>query len=115
MSSKFAKFLEDNEIDPRRVLSASAKLEKLRPEDRAIRLKKRAGGDEDAPAAADGDEGEAAPPPKPRSGRPVTTRLLREATEGAAIKGPAKTRLLRAVNHVLEQKKKDPVDIRTLF
>jgi hypothetical protein len=40
---------------------------------------------------------------------------MREAEEGKAISGAAKTRLLRAVNRVLEQKQQDPVDLRALF
>ena len=85
-------------------------MERLRPEDRRIKLAQRAKGD-DAPKKEEGSE----PRPRPRSGRPVTERLLREATEGKAISGAAKTRLLRAVNRVLEQKKEASVDLRALF
>jgi Mg-chelatase subunit ChlI len=45
----------------------------------------------------------------------VTPQLLRKAIEGKPVTGPGKTRLLRAVNRVLEQKKQEPVDIRALF
>ena len=110
MSTKFADFLSQNNIDPRRVLSASQKLERLRPEDRRMRLERRS-----ARKSEDSDDKKEAGP-KPRSGRPVTPRLLSAATtEGKSVSGPAKTRLLRAVNHVLEQKKKDAVDMRALF
>ncbi|HEX3595422.1 MAG TPA: hypothetical protein VHU80_09980 [Polyangiaceae bacterium] len=88
--------------------ASSQALEKLRPEDRAIRLKQRT-----SRAAEGGEKGEAGP--KPRSGRPVTPQLLRKAIEGKPVTGPGKTRLLRAVNRVLEQKKQEPVDIRALF
>jgi hypothetical protein len=37
------------------------------------------------------------------------------ALGGQAISGPTKQRILRAVNYLLEQKKKDKVDLRTLF
>jgi hypothetical protein len=37
------------------------------------------------------------------------------ATSGGALSGAQKTRLLRAINHVLEQKKKEPADIRKVF
>ncbi len=110
MASKFNEFLQSKGIDPRRLLVASRQIERLRPEDRRIRLARRNKGD-DAPKK---DEN-AAPSPRPRSGRPVTEKLLREATEGQAISGPAKTRLLRAVNRVLEQKKQDAVDLKALF
>lgn len=112
MASKFSDFLQAQKLDPRRVAAASREIEKLRPEDRAIRLKRRqAKGSDAAPVAGS----EAAAPTKPRSGRPVTPQLLARAVEGKALAGPGKTRLLRAINRVLEQKKKDPVDLRVLF
>jgi len=109
MASKFAGFLEAKKIDPRRVASASHAIEKLRPEDRALKLKKR----NSKQAEGGGEKTEAAT--KPRSGRPVTAQLLRKALGGQPLTGPGKTRLLRAVNRILEQKKQDPVDIRVLF
>lgn len=112
MASKFAEFLEKNKIDPRRVLSASRELERLRPEDRALRLAKARSKKGDAPAAS-GEE--KAAPKKPRSGRPLTPRAITAAQAGKAISGPSKTRLVRAVNHVLAQKKKEAVDLRALF
>lgn len=113
MATKFAEFIESNKIDPRRILVASRQLEKLRPEDRLLRLKRRQkGGDDKKPA--EGEDGAEAPK-KPHSGRPVTQQLLDRVTQGKPVPGPAKTRLLRAVNRILEQKKKDPVDLRALF
>jgi len=112
MASKFAQFLTDQGIDPRRVLTASRAIERLRAEDRKIKLEKRRAKGEEAPPGGDKDK---QPPPKPRSGRVVTERLLREAKAGKPVSGPAKQRLLRAVNRVLEQKKKTAVDLRALF
>jgi len=112
MASKFAQFLNDNKIDTRRLIVASRRVERLQPEDRRIKFdkaKKKAGG-ASAPA-----EGETAAPAKPRSGRPVTQRLIDAATNGKSVTGPAKTRLLRAVNKVLEQRKKPVVDLRAMF
>lgn len=110
MATKFAEFLQEKKIDPRRLIASSKQIEKLRPEDRALRLaaKKKRGSDSD-------DEGEKSDAPKRRSGRPVTARLLESANAGKKVSGPAKTRLLRAVNRVLEQRKQDPVDLRALF
>lgn len=111
MANKFVQFLQDNKIDPRRLIVASHQIEKLRPEDRKAKLAKRqakAGGGKPA-------EGEAKEATKPRSGRPVTPRLVAAATAGKPVTGPAKTRLLRALNRVLEQKKKKPVDLKTIF
>ena len=110
MSSKFAQFLEKNKIDPRRLLAVSKKLEQLHREDRALKLAKRTAKKGGA-APAEGAE----KPKKPRSGRPVTPRLIEAAKTGKPVAGPAKTRLLRAVNQVLSQKKLDAVDIRAIF
>jgi len=85
MASKFADFLKTNSIDPRRILVASRQSEKLRPEDRKLRLTKRQSKGSDK---AEGAEA----PAKGRSGRPVTRLLLDQATEGKTISGPAKTR-----------------------
>lgn len=114
MSSRFSEFLSTEKIDPRRLLVASRALERLRPEDRQIRLKRRLqkGGDAAAAPAQGADDKAAA---KRRSGRPVTQRLLAEALAGGSITGPQKTRLLRAINHVLQQKKREPVDLRKVF
>ncbi len=111
MASKFSEFIQKSKIDPRRLMIASRQIEKLRPEDRAVRLAKRLA--RSSEAAADGDGKTEAK--KPRTGRPVTTRLMRQAEDGRPISGPAKQRLLRAVNRILEQKKKDPTDLRALF
>lgn len=110
MSTKFADFLKEHKIDPRRVIAASAQLERLRPEDRAVRLARRA-----AKKNEDSSDEKKESGPKPRSGRPVTERLVTAASTGKGVTGPAKTRLLRAVNHILEQKKQELVDLRALF
>ncbi|HVJ15646.1 MAG TPA: hypothetical protein VM686_09395 [Polyangiaceae bacterium] len=112
MANKFVQFLQDNKIDPRRLIVASFQLEKLGPEDRKAKLAKRQAKGGKAPAAA---EGEAKEPVKRRSGRPVTPRLMASVTAGKPVTGPAKTRVLRALNRVLEQKKKKPVDLKTIF
>jgi hypothetical protein len=116
MATKFAQFLKDNKIDTRRLLVASRGIERLKPEDRKIKLGKRqakaSAGSQGAPAA-EGEEKKAAP--KPRSGRPVTSRVLEAANGGKPLPGPAKNRLLRAVNHVLTQRKKAAVDLRAIF
>lgn len=106
MASKFAEFIAAKKIDARRVLAASQKLERLRPEDRALKLKKRKGA-----TPAEGEE----KPGKPRSGRPVTQVLIDSVEAGKPVSGAAKTRLLRAVNAVLEQKKQQPAALKELF
>ncbi len=108
-ASKFAEFIGAKKLDPRRILIASKKIEGLRPEDRAIKLNKRLAKKSEAA------EGATKETRKPRSGRPVTDRALQAAMKGGAVSGPTKTRILRAVNHLLEQKKLEPVDLRALF
>ena len=111
MASKFFEVLEQNKIDERRLLNASKRIERLRHEDRALKLAKR-GEKGDAKKESEGD---AAPPAKPRSGRPVTKRLLNDVRAGRSISGAAKTRLVRALNHILEQKQQNAVEIRAVF
>lgn len=108
--SKFAKFLTTKKLDARRIVAASHKLESLTIEDRAIRLKKRQGR-----KAEGGGDPATRETRKPRSGRPVTPRAMEAAMTGGTLSGPTKTRLLKAINHLLEQKKQDKVDLKTLF
>ena len=62
---------------------------------------------EGKPAGNDGKER--------RSGRPLTPRALTAATEGKTLTGPQKTRILNAVNHLLEQKKQEKITLDVLF
>jgi hypothetical protein len=114
MDSKFAKFLKENQIDERRVVAASRQIERLRPEDRRVRLRRKQRKQSEA-AGAPAPEGAKEKPQKPRSGRVVTERLLKDASAGKPVSGAAKTRLLRALNRVLEQKKKQQTDFLALF
>ena len=107
--SKFADFVKEKKIDTRRLLAASSSLEGLQPEDRAIRLAKRQA------RKAEGGDKKAGEVKKPRSGRPITQPALAAALAGKPLSGPQKTRFLKAVNHVLEQKKAPAVDLKALF
>lgn len=108
MASKFSEFLASKKLDTRRILAVSGKLEKLRPADRAHRLGKRLSKKEGGkPVATDA--------PKPRSGRPVTSVLLSKIEAGKSVPGAAKTRVLRAVNAILETKKEQPAQLKDLF
>ncbi|MGA2449745.1 MAG: hypothetical protein ABTD50_13765 [Polyangiaceae bacterium] len=108
--TKFAQFIAERKLDGRRIMAASRQIERLLPEDRAIRLRKR-----QAKKAEAGDSGAVKETRKPRTGRPVTPRALQAALIGKAVSGPTKTRILRAINRILEQRKLDPVDLRLLF
>jgi hypothetical protein len=108
-ASKLSQFLASKKIDARRVIAASHKLETLTLEDRKIKLAKRSG------KKAEGDAAGPKETRKPRSGRPVTPRAMDAAIKGGAISGPTKSRILRAVNHLLEQKKQEKVELKALF
>lgn len=105
--TKFSSFLKTNKIDPRRLVSSSRLLERLRPQDRKIKLEKRQA------KAAEGEQKKTFD--ERRSGRPVTLQLVTEASAGHPVSGAAKTRLLRAVNRILEQRKKTAVELKALF
>jgi hypothetical protein len=108
MATKLEAFMTEKKIDQRRLLAASEKIERLRPQDRATKLVRRqARKKEDAPKPT-GLE-------KPRSGRPVSRTTLGKALAGKPLSGPAKTRILRAVNHILEQRKQEAIAISSLF
>ena len=111
MATKIQDFLTEKKIDPRRILAASAEIERLRLEDRKIRLAKRA--HRKSEDAAKKKEGLAAQ--KPRSGRPVKQEAINAAFAGKQISGPQKTRILRALNHVLEQKKLEKIELAAIF
>lgn len=107
--TKFAGYLKENKIDPVRVVYASEQIEKLTAADRKIRLAKRQSRGKDDEAA------KAAKAQKPRTGRPVTTQLVTKAVKGGDISGPQKSRLLRALLRIAEQKKITAPELGNLF
>ncbi len=108
MANKLETFLSENKINEKRLIVASSQLEKLRPEDRSIRLKQ-----SQARKSEDGKKPEGLA--KPRSGRTLTAPGVARAMRGERVSGPMKTRILRAVNRILKQRKKDQVALATLF
>jgi hypothetical protein len=104
--SKLQTFLTQNKLNTKRLLAVSHTLETLRKEDRSLKLARRQSKTEGA------EKKEIA---KPRSGRAITPRAMSAALAGTAVSGPTKHRILRAVNALLEQKKKDKVELKTLF
>lgn len=110
--SKLATFLNTHKLNTKRVIAVSHTLETLRREDRDIKHIKRTAKKGEGGAA---EGGEKKPAGKPRSGRPVTDRAMTSALTGGTVSGPTKQRILRAVNYLLEQKKKDKVELKTLF
>jgi hypothetical protein len=109
--TKFAKFIEESKIDPRRVIAASRLLERLTQEDRmflAEAARKRS-------LAGKKDSAKKGETKKLHSNRPVTPSLIDAAKAGKPVSGPAKNRLVRAINRILEQKKQSAIELRTLF
>ena len=112
-TTKFSEFLSSKKLDPRRLLAVSAKIEHLRPEDRAIRLAQRRKKSAESGGAK---PVEGAEKKKPRSGRALTPRALTAALSGkASISGPQRSRFLKAINSLLEQKKQEPATLDLLF
>ena len=108
--TKLADFLSTKKIDHRRLLAASHQLEALSPSDRAIRFAKIRTKKNEA-----SDAQKELAKSKGTSGKPVTTPLLNRALEGKSIPGAGKTRILRAVNRVLEHKKQSAAQLKDLF
>jgi hypothetical protein len=107
--SKLSDCLQTHKIDARRVVLASKTLERHTREDLALIAKKadmKAGKIEKDDAVAKA---------KPRSGRPVTLPQVEKAMRGETISGPAKTRVVRAVNAILAARKKPEIGLRDLF
>ncbi len=107
--SKLSDFLTTNKIDSRRVVGTSRTLEKQSGEDRRLMAKK------SAIKAGKAEKDEAVTKAKPKSGRRVTQPSIERAARGEAISGPAKQRIVRAVNTILAGRKKPEVGFRDLF
>lgn len=107
--SKLSDSLKNHKIDPRRVVLASKGLERRTDEDRALLAKKA------LMKAGKLEKDEALLKTKPRSGRPVSLPQVEKALRGETISGPAKTRVVRAVNAILEGRKKPAITLRDLF
>ena len=112
-TTKLKTFLDSNKLNAKRLLAVSHAIETLQHDDRKKKLAKRRAKSRAAEGATEG--GEKTEIGKPGSGRPVTPRALNAALSGGQISGPTKQRILRAVNYLLEQKKKDKVDLKALF
>lgn len=107
--SKLSDFLTTNKIDARRVVGTSRSLERPTSADKLLRAKK------SAIKAGKADKDEAVTKAKPKSGRRVTQPSIDRAAKGEAISGPAKQRIMRAVNAILAGRKKPEVGFRDLF
>jgi hypothetical protein len=107
--SKLSDSLKTHKIDARRIVLASKGLERRSDADLALLAKKA------AIKAGKAEKDDAVLKQKPRSGRPVTLPQIEKAMRGETISGPTKTRLVRAVNAILEGRKKPAIGFRDLF
>ena len=108
--SKLEEFLTKEKINHAQLKAASKRAEKLRHEDRAVKLakKKVAGG-----KATDAQKELATK--QRRSGKKLASATINKALAGKPLSKHAKKRLTRAVNAVLTQKKKAEVGVGDLF
>jgi hypothetical protein len=112
MTTKFSTFLEESKIDSRRLVAVSHRLERLSDEDRtfladAARKRALAGRKEAANMKREKH--------KLHSRRPITPATVDLASAGKKLGGPTKTRMLRAINHILTQRKQPVVELKALF
>lgn len=107
--SKLSDSLKNHKIDARRIVLASKGLERRTREDLALVAKKA------LIKAGKIEKDDAVMKQKPRSGRPLTLPQLEKAMRGETISGPAKTRVVRAVNEILKARKKAEISLRDLF
>jgi hypothetical protein len=106
----FADFLASKGIEPKQILAASARLESVRDEDRELiraRRKKRR-----TQAGKSYEELQLA---KPRSGRPLREGHVEAALADKPVPGPVRTKLVRAINALVEKKGGEPVRAPQLF
>lgn len=107
--SKLGDLLKKHKIDPRRVVSASRDLERRSPADRKLAR------DKALLKAGKIEKNDELAKAKPRSGRPVTAPMMTRATAGQTVPGPVKTRIVKAVNSLLEAKKQAAIGLRDAF
>jgi hypothetical protein len=104
----FADFLRDKKIPEAQLIGVSNELERLRPEDRELLLKRQAA----RTAEKKYDEEKIG---KPRRGRGVTTQSIARALADQPLARKVRSKLLVAVNTVLERRKQEKVRTEQLF
>lgn len=106
----FADVLQSRSLTPEQILRMSARLEKVQNEDREL-IRKRAEKRRRTPNKSYEEVGIA----KPRSGRVLQPGHLAAAMEDKPVPGPVRTKLLRAVNALVEKKGGQPLRTTDLF
>lgn len=106
----FSDLLKSRNLEPSQILQTSSRLERVRNEDRDL-IRKRAEKRRRSPTKSYTDAGIA----KPRSGRALRTGHLEAALADKPVPGPVRTKLLRAVNTLVEKRGGQPLRIPDLF
>jgi len=107
--SQLSDFLKEHQITDEALISASRALEKLSPDERDVRTKrKNARTAKKAYAELNLEKTKA-------RGRGLTQDTLGRALAGQALPRLARQKIVRAVNTLLTSKKKDAIDWRPLF
>jgi len=107
---QFSDFIREKGLDAEQILRVSRRLESLTDEDREL-MRKRAV----KRRTAAGQSYEEANIAKPRSGRPLRPGHLEAAMNDEPVPGPVRTKLVRAINAILEKKGQEPVRAPQLF
>lgn len=107
--SQLSDFLSEHKITTEALIAASAGIEKLSPEERAVRVK-RAGARAQKKAYS-----ELGLDKTKSRGRGITADVIGRAVAGTPIPRVARQKIVRAVSAILVSNKKDAVDWRPLF
>jgi hypothetical protein len=108
--SKLSEYLEKQKIDPRRILIASRQIERFTREDYAVRRARQV-----VKKGKPTDAQKSLAEKRARSGRPVTRPSLDKALRGERISSTTRSRIVRALNRILSQKKKSEVSASDVF
>lgn len=107
---QFADFLNQKGLEPKQILLVSQRLECVRDEDRIL-MRRREARRRENPGKSYEELGIA----KPRSGRPLRPGHIEAALADKPIPGPVRSKVVRAVNFLLQKKGQEPVRAPDIF
>ena len=123
--SRLSEFIAENEITVEALLSASRRIERHTKSDRELKLRRKqlrmtlkkgdAGEKELTDDEKKRDLYQRSGIAKPRSGRPLTRNIINAALAGKPVTRKSRSKILAAVNAVLEKKNAKKVDLAELF
>ncbi len=107
---QFSDFVSQSGLDANKILRASERLERVRDEDREL-MRRRAEKRRRNAGQSYADAGLA----KPRSGRPLRPGHVAAVMADRPVPGPVRTKVVRAVNALLQKKGGEAVTAPKLF